>query len=267
MIRFKNLFFPSLVVGALYLLSLNACVHEPVLPEPVDSMPIDSMPIDTMPVDTMPIDTMPIDTMPQDTGTAAVSCAPDTVYYVQDIAPLLVRNDCKACHTAANNLGNVVLTTYEDLINSNIIDLDDPEKSLLLEVVLEDDPDKIMPPAPDPPMSAFEIEVIQRWIEQGALNNSCEQTDCDVTNVDYPGTVLPILQSNSCIVCHSNGSNPGGGVVLNTEAGLLETVRDGSLFGAIAHLNGYSPMPKGGDRLSDCDITLIKTWMYQVVKL
>lgn len=266
MIRTKYLFLPILLIGIIYLMGMNACVHEPIVPEPMDSMPIDSMPVDTMPIDTMPVDTMPIDTMPVDTGMTA-TCSPDSVYYEQDIVPLLIRNDCRACHTAANNLGGVVLESYESLINSNIIDLEDPANSLLITIIQEEDENKVMPPPPDPRMSEFEIEVLLRWIEQGALNNACELDGCDLSNLDYTTKVLPILQDNACMACHTEGADPGGGVVLNTESGLLKAVRDGSFYGAIAHLPGYSKMPQGGDQLDECDILLIKNWIYTVVKL
>ncbi len=33
------------------------------------------------------------------------------------------------------------------------------------------------------------------------------------------------------------------------------------LYGTISHASGYSPMPKGGAKLSNCQIATIKKWV------
>jgi len=84
-------------------------------------------------------------------------------------------------------------------------------------------------------------------------------TSCDTTNITYSGTVVPILQ-NSCYSCH-NSVNQQGGIVLDNYNDLQTIVNNGSFRGAINHLNGYSPMPKGGEKLNDCNLTLINKWL------
>lgn len=36
---------------------------------------------------------------------------------------------------------------------------------------------------------------------------------------------------------------------------------NGKLYGTITYANGYSPMPEGMGRLSDCQIAIIKKWI------
>lgn len=91
-----------------------------------------------------------------------------------------------------------------------------------------------------------------------------DSTTCDTANVTFSGTVFPIIQDN-CIICHS-GSAPQGNVLLEdhasiSAAGQVPAGQYGSLYGAISHASGNSPMPKNGTKLSDCNIRKIKIWI------
>ena len=84
-------------------------------------------------------------------------------------------------------------------------------------------------------------------------------TACDTVNVSYASTVLPIIQSQ-CYVCHEQSVRFGN---VNLEG--YENVRiyanNGRLYGAIAHLSGFSFMPQGRNKLPDCQIAQIKSWI------
>lgn len=82
---------------------------------------------------------------------------------------------------------------------------------------------------------------------------------CDTVAVSYATVVQPILQTN-CYNCHAQGSSSGN-VSLGNYQNVLVYVNNGSLYGAIAHLSGFSPMPKGGNQLLSCDINKIKSWI------
>ena len=89
-------------------------------------------------------------------------------------------------------------------------------------------------------------------------------SDCDTTNVTYSATVYPII-SSTCTGCHS-GSAPQGNVLLEdyasiSSAAAIPAGQYGSLYGAISHDPGNSPMPKNGTQLSDCKIRQIKAWI------
>src|SRR5688572_11658562 len=81
------------------------------------------------------------------------------------------------------------------------------------------------------------------------------------TIVSYQTNVMPIIQAN-CYVCHSNATAPssGGNIMLEGHVNLQKVAANGRLYAAISH-TGPSPMPKGGNKLPDCDIQLIKTWI------
>lgn len=48
--------------------------------------------------------------------------------------------------------------------------------------------------------------------------------------------------------------------MLEGHTNLQKVAVNGRLYAAISH-TGPSPMPKGGNKLSDCDIQLIKSWI------
>lgn len=81
---------------------------------------------------------------------------------------------------------------------------------------------------------------------------------CDTTHITYATTVKPIIDAN-CGRCHSATSKTG--IHLDTYEGVKAIADDGSLYGSIAHADGYSAMPKGKDQLPSCDISKIKKWI------
>lgn len=186
-----------------------------------------------------------------------IPCDPDTVYFQNTILPLLVSNcSMSGCHNAASAQKGVVLTDYNSVISTGEVNPFDPQDSELYEVLIESDPDKRMP-YEKPPLSQQNINLIYAWINQGALNNFCNE--CDTLNVTYTGTVKPLVELK-CKGCHS-GSAPSGGWDFTTYTDLNTVALNGKLAGAINHSPGFSPMPKNGQKLSDCDINKIEMWI------
>jgi mono/diheme cytochrome c family protein len=83
--------------------------------------------------------------------------------------------------------------------------------------------------------------------------------NCDTTNVTYTNTIQPIM-SQSCTGCHGS-SSPSGGIDLTTYSLVRASAEDGSLLGTMAFQSGYSPMPKGGNKVSDCTLNKIQAWI------
>ncbi len=83
---------------------------------------------------------------------------------------------------------------------------------------------------------------------------------CETENVRYTADILPILQNNGCIGCH-NASNPLGGVVIDTYDALKIWIENQRLLGSIRHDAGFSAMPQGAPRISQCSIDKITAWI------
>jgi hypothetical protein len=85
---------------------------------------------------------------------------------------------------------------------------------------------------------------------------------CDTTVTKFSTEVKPILQSY-CLSCHSNSSaaGSGGGIKLQDYADVKTYADNGKLIGTMNHTSGYSAMPKGGGKLTDCNILVVQTWI------
>lgn len=188
-------------------------------------------------------------------------CDPDTVYFQQTVLPLVVSN-CAApgCHDPATAADGVVLTNYDNIIESGDVDPFDLNGSDLYEVIIETDPDKLMPPPGQyPPLSAAEINIIRTWILQGAPNNSCEAAECDTTEVTYSLKIEPILTAK-CTGCHTGG-DPQGGITLDNYADASSVALLGPMLDAVQHTGDATPMPYNSPQLPECEIELIRIWI------
>lgn len=86
---------------------------------------------------------------------------------------------------------------------------------------------------------------------------------CDLSNVTYSASVVPILQA-SCLSCHSNSAvsrGDGGGIKLENYSDVKTLANNGKLMGAVNHATGYSAMPLGGGKLTACEISTLQTWI------
>ncbi len=84
---------------------------------------------------------------------------------------------------------------------------------------------------------------------------------CDTAGVTYNGTIKTLTLQNCAFAgCHA-GATPSAGLDLSTYAGLKVIAEGGSLLSSIRHESGYSPMPKGAAKLSDCVISQYAAWV------
>jgi hypothetical protein len=193
-------------------------------------------------------------------GGSVGNCDPNVVYFQQQVLPILVSNcTMSGCHDAASHQDGVILTSYANVMNTADVDPGDPGGSKLYRVLIDNDPDDRMPRPPAAPLSDAQKNIIYKWIQQGAKDLTCT-SGCDTSAaVTFSASISPILTAK-CTGCHG-GTNPQAGINLSSYAGVKAKVNDGRLWGAINHLAGFSPMPKNGSKLSDCEIAKIKKWM------
>ena len=86
-------------------------------------------------------------------------------------------------------------------------------------------------------------------------------TDCNTENVSFSQTIQPII-NNSCVGCHS-GAGASAGISLANHSEIVAAIDGGSFLGAIKHEQGFSAMPQGAPKLSDCNIQQIEAWVQQ----
>lgn len=192
--------------------------------------------------------------------TISVDCDPDTVYFQNDIYPLIISNCANAdgCHNGVSSEEEAAdLTSYEAIMNSEYIEAFDANDSKIIEAVTGGE--ELMPPYPNPPLSSAQIDMLKKWINQGARNNGCEGGDCDTTNVTYAVTINNIVQTY-CIGCHQ-GVSPSGGISLTSYEDVAAIAEAGSFLGTVQFAAGYVAMPYGASMLPDCKIEQISIWI------
>jgi mono/diheme cytochrome c family protein len=158
------------------------------------------------------------------------------------------------CHDDITHAEGVSLTSYSKIMRYVVPG--NASSSKLYNVIIKTNGDR-MPPPPMAPLTTDQKNKIQKWINQGAKNNNCTAS-CDTTVFTYSGAIKNIM-TNNCVGCH-NPSSSGGNIDLSTFNGVQAAAISGKLYGSVANLPGYSPMPKNS-KLSDCQIRQIQKWI------
>lgn len=181
-----------------------------------------------------------------------------TICFETDVLPIFVSNCAKpGCHDVTTQAKGLRYDNYAEIMKT--IRPNEPANSNAWKTILDDRPDKRMPPPPAAALDKSKKDSIYKWIVQGALNTTNCNTGCDSTFFTFSGAVLPILQS-ACIGCHS-GAPPAGNIDLTTYTNVSTLAMNGKLLGVVSHSTGFLQMPKGGNKLPDCRITQIRKWI------
>ncbi len=185
------------------------------------------------------------------------TCSTDTVYFQNKVLPLL-NSSCamSGCHDAITHKDGINLSTYASIVATAGVRPGNPSNSKLYTILSKTGGDQ-MPPKPAAPFTAAQKDIIYKWIQQGAKNNACN--DCDTTLFTYAAAIAPIMNTY-CKGCH-NPLSLGGGIDVSTYSGTKTIAANGKLTGSITHATGFSAMPQGGSKLSDCRIAQIKKWI------
>ncbi len=183
-------------------------------------------------------------------------CDADTVYFVNDIQPL-INSTCatSGCHDDQTAEHGVQLTSYSNIIQTGKVRPYRPEDSELYEVLFGKKDNKIMPPPPQSPLTEEQKKLIYDWISQGAKNNEC--IECNTEVVSFAADIATII-SNNCASCHS-GANPNAGVSLTNYSEIAAYAQSGLLMNVLTG-NGAPTMPPAG-QLDDCSIDKIQKWI------
>jgi hypothetical protein len=187
-------------------------------------------------------------------GTTGRACSPDSVYFANDIYPL-ISSTCamSGCHDARTRADGVDLSNYAGILRE--VSPGRPTNSELYKEIVKTGSER-MPPPPMPAWTAAQVALLNKWITQGAKNNACDR--CDTLDFKY-STALKDIVTNKCQGCH-NPSNKSGNIDLSTYAGLKAVTTNGRLYGSVTWSTGYSKMPPAL-KLPDCEIRQIKKWI------
>lgn len=221
------------IIALLIIIGLNSCKHEiPVMPDNGNPGGVSGVP-----------------------GSIGRTCSADSVYFANDILPIITSGCAMSgCHDAITHKEGVNLTSYNNIMKY-VIPFN-TSNSKLYRVIVRTDNER-MPP---PPMAAWttdQVNKLQKWINQGALNNACDK--CDTTDNKYSTAIKPIIE-NKCKGCH-NPASLGGGIDLSTYTAVKTIALSGKLMGSITWTTGFKAMPQGGIKMPDCEIKQVKKWI------
>ncbi len=105
-----------------------------------------------------------------------VGSAPDSkISYYQQIRPIFQAN-CQGCHQPAKASGQYVMTAFDKLVAGGESEMaaikpGQPDESYLVELITPTDGTAQMPQG-KPPLAAAEIELVRKWIAEGAMDDT-----------------------------------------------------------------------------------------------
>ncbi len=151
----------------------------------------------------------------------------EAISYYDQIRPVFQAH-CQGCHQPAKQSGAYVMTDFAKLLSGGESEMPavvpgKPEESYLLELITPENDEASMPKG-QKPLSQPEIDLIQRWIAEGAKDdtpeNAKEKYDTEhppvysrqpiVTAMDYSpdGSLLAVSGFHEVLLHHADGSGP-----------------------------------------------------------
>lgn len=218
-----------------------SCIHEPFFIEP-NQESLDSLRYIVNPT---------IFTGSEDT------CDEDSVYFQNQILPIFI-GSCAVtgCHDLITREEDIALVDYSKIMKGIVPG--NPGASKYYKVITLVETDDLMPLNPVTEqgfrLPTDQLELIKKWINQGAENKSCDI--CDTTEYTFSTRIAPIFITNcsSSIGCHSSGTSNGqqtsyDEIKVFVEAGLITD-----------RVIVKKDMPVTGP-LSACDLEVLKKWI------
>ncbi len=218
------------------------------------------------------------------------------VDFVSHVLPIL-EDRCLSCHNepyekngrTIQPKAGLALNTHALVMKGNldntVVTPGNVEESYLHEVLtLDEDDDMFMPPKGGP-LTPEQIDIIKRWIEEGAKPKAGGSGVADASGgISFHDHIFPILEER-CLDCHGEPYVKNGRTI-HPKAGLAldsyEAVLKGNLDGAIIDRGDHEEstlyvvitldpddseiMPPKGDPLSPEEIELFKKWIDEGAK-
>ncbi len=199
----------------------------------------------------------PVDTTHHITDTTATETFDTSVCFQRDVLPIFQTSCAKSgCHDAATRAEGYILDSYAGIIAKGVKP-GNGAGSKLYTICRSGE----MPQSPTPKLDSTQLSFIKRWIDKGAPNDTNCIANCDTTKYTYATAIKPMI-AKYCNACHATSSaSSGGGIILDTYAGLQAQALNGNLLGDLQHATGHNAMPQGAAKLSDCKITQVSRWI------
>ncbi len=187
-----------------------------------------------------------------------VLCDPDSVYFKNDILPLLIQScGVIGCHDPGTAQDGIVLTDYASIINTGGVRPGRPDNSDIFEVITDDDPADRLPPLPNNPLSQDDIALI----ENGCYRCPRQSPARKIAIRHWVALVArfgPLFKTLPGLPLREQSTGRHKPRRLQPNCGCRN---NGSLLGVIKWESGYTAMPLNGNKLTDCEIIQIENWI------
>ena len=181
-----------------------------------------------------------------------LTAADSAICFERDILPIFVSSCAKSgCHDQVTAKEEVILNNWQGIMAAGVKP-GNPKDSKVFEEIQED-----MGGPAYGNLNADQILLIRKWIMLGAKNTTNCPSDCDSTQFKYSTAIKPLIDKY-CIGCHSY-PNASASVELSSHAGVAASAAGGVLLNSLKHTTNW--MPKGGNKLSDCEIRQFEKWI------
>ena len=176
-----------------------------------------------------------------------------SICFERDILPIF-NSKCamSGCHDAGTAAEGYDLSNYSKIVGDGIVK-GKPGKSEIYEEIEDGE----MPPKGYTKLSDAEKQMLYDWIADGAKNGINCAVKCDSAVSGFTAVIQPMM-TKYCVGCHAY-PNASAQVELSGYIGVKNAINQG-LLKSMDH-SGYYPMPKGGAKLSDCEINQVRNWI------
>jgi WD40 repeat protein/mono/diheme cytochrome c family protein len=121
--------------------------------------------------------------------------APAPVSYYRDVRPIFQQH-CQGCHQPAKPLGGLVMTEYAELLKKGMTDRagitpGHPEASQIFQQIIPHGGKKPAMPKGKDPLLSRDVELIKKWIAQGAKDDTPASARVVVDGDHPPAYALP----------------------------------------------------------------------------
>ena len=220
----------------------------------------------------------------------------EPIDFTNHVLPIL-EDRCFSCHQEPYDKNGrtiqpkagLALNTYELVMKGNldntVVTAGDVEDSYLHEVLTLDEEDDMFMPPKGGPLAPEQIDIIKRWIEEGAKPKAGGGATASIGDgISFHDHIFPILEER-CLDCHGepyvkNGRtiHPKAGLALDSYEAVLKGNLDGAIIDRGKHEEStlyvvitLDPddseiMPPKGDPLSEEEIEMFKRWINEGAK-
>jgi len=146
-------------------------------------------------------------------------CRSNPISFTNDIAPIFSRK-CISCHDEKKAKGGLRLHTYAALLAGGkdkepVLVAGKPDESTLVKLLAATDPDNRMPQKDDP-LPKTDIELIRRWIAEGAKFDGADREANIQTYLSSFANALPPAEYPVSVPVTALAFNPNGDVLASS---------------------------------------------------